>query len=149
MAGQGCRCPDRFKSWELGEEPGVGGKERDKPRMVSDFRLSSKGRLGIYPWMGGVEDEPDGVGGEGWILGMWGISSWEMLRRGCSGLGMWGQGLHRKLGQATERGGVTGGDRGGRRRDPRAALEKNSIQGTERRQVNEQCLMPLPAPGPS
>lgn len=56
---------------------------------------------------------------------------------------MWRQGLHRKLGEARGEGGATGGERGGRRRDPRAALEKNSIQGAERRQVDEQYLMPL------
>lgn len=49
VAGQGCRWPDRFKSWELGEEPDVGGGERDKPGMVSDFWLSNKGRPGLYP----------------------------------------------------------------------------------------------------
>lgn len=100
--------------------------------------------------MGGLENEPDVVGEQDWILGMWGLSSWEMLRRGCSGLGMWGKVSTGSWDQPQRQGGVTGGARGGRRRDPRAALEKNIIQGPERRQVDEQYLMmPLPASGPS
>ena len=47
-----------MKSWELGEEPDVGGS--DTPRTGSGVWLSNKGVVGLYPQLGRLGNEPEG-----------------------------------------------------------------------------------------
>lgn len=43
VAGQGCRWPDRFKSWELGEEPDVEGERGTNPERSLTSGLATSG----------------------------------------------------------------------------------------------------------
>lgn len=72
---------------------------------------------------------------------MWSLSSWEMLRGGCSGLGVWGQGLHRKLRHATQRGRGHWGRQGRGEERPQGCPGEEYYPRAERRRVDEQYLM--------